>query len=891
MASEPSASRPPRNAALGAARVSGDLTERRSRGEYDDADEGRTRQGSAMSSRAGGEEGTSADGRIDGGDEDDDDDDDGDEDAEGDVDEEEQEQDAAGNDTDAGGNDESGAHNDDLARLRGAVAKHRQVAALAGGAYPYEAAKPSRKAPSGRVSKAVYKRFSDARIQAIENVISPSPEDSGWLPPPATAGEATAIYSFIISTIHSHTLPNGRRCAQSLDPAYADRPGFLDNAEKPTFMADVEARISRQEYSDSRAFEVDLCQVFTTFRRGHPLGTQEHGDICILQRLYQRMTRTLPRSQTSDLAYVQNNLNTRDSVFYYSSVHFGPGHAQRGQQGTELTTRPVIKGKIYYTHAFHKGIILKVGDWVHLMNPADPTKPTLAQVFKISKREEDLNSPPLLSCCWYFRPEQTVHPPSRKFALEEVFKTGLFADHAVDDVLEQTHVLFFTKWTRGRPPPAIWSPKAPIYFCEARYNEKVHDYNIIKNWNSCLPEELRGAEQPLVPFSEPRPPPQRIESPFLRGVPGPGRLCDESEVGKASTDSVADPFAASESSSKKRKASDSNFNVQASGSGSRGQYPPQQHLLQQQQAHLAPTSSVRYPTTYLAPAGPQGYPPQTVNAAHRDYNDICGTMARVIGRREVERTASILSAPGAMQVDLYAVSHSLRGAIDVPTLVRLRDACIVLARSMAAGRGEGSGGGSSRPSVGPRQSSGMPPPSSTATPGPKAGGSGKSGGPSAPAPPPPGIERTLESALGGIDAYWETLPNETVERFGDSVAPANGRRARSGEGQQKVVQWYAGAPIDLVGREAKASHSLDYLHYRAMQKKREEEEQMKSETARDTRGETTLLELAKAWADVVADGEANRGLELPKISEGDDEDDAELQAKLKALVNELQAAQ
>lgn len=260
--STPGSSRPPRNAALNAAKVSASFAEAHDRDEsYDDEDqqqdESRLRQGSAISSSRGGEGASTEDGRIDGGDDDDlEDEEEDDADVEGEGEGDDQERQGRGRSA------------DDLERLKGAVARHRQVAALAGGAYPTEGSKPMRKAPSGRTSKAIYKRFSDARIQAIENVISPDPKDTGWLPPPASSQDAAAIYDFVLSTIRNHTLSTGRRCIQSLHPSFLERPGFLDNAEKPTLLEDVEGRVARGEYADSMAFETDVAHVFTTFRRG-----------------------------------------------------------------------------------------------------------------------------------------------------------------------------------------------------------------------------------------------------------------------------------------------------------------------------------------------------------------------------------------------------------------------------------------------------------------------------------------------------------------------------------------------------------------------------------------------------------------------------------------------
>lgn len=93
------------------------------------------------------------------------------------------------------------------------------------------------------------------------------------------------------------------------------------------------------------------------------------------------------------------------------------------------------------------------GEYLHLSNPDDPAKPIIGHIFKVFvpkgsvclsssrsfRRVADFR--PLscstfdscrsdkvgLSVCWYFRPEQTIHPADRTFYEHEVFKTGEFA--------------------------------------------------------------------------------------------------------------------------------------------------------------------------------------------------------------------------------------------------------------------------------------------------------------------------------------------------------------------------------------------------------------------------------------------------------------------------------
>lgn len=123
---------------------------------------------------------------------------------------------------------------------------------------------------------------------------------------------------------------------------------------------------------------------------------------------------------------------------------------------------------------------------------------------------------------WYYRPEQTFHSPTRQFWEGEVFKTSHFADHQVEDIIEKIACQFTARHIRGRPRPPYWYPGFPLYVCDSRYNDRDRAFVKIKNWNSCVPEEVRKSTEfmPIYPF-EKTVYPVVLASPFLaQGVAG-----------------------------------------------------------------------------------------------------------------------------------------------------------------------------------------------------------------------------------------------------------------------------------------------------------------------------------------------------------------------------------
>lgn len=114
---------------------------------------------------------------------------------------------------------------------------------------------------------------------------------------------------------------------------------------------------------------------------------------------------------------------------------------------------------------------------------------------------------------------QIYHTIDRLFYEDEIFKTGNFVDHPVDDVIERVGCQFFPKYTRGRPRAPEWYPGWPLWISNSRYNEKDRASIKIKNWAACIPEELRKSNfMTTVPFDK-APHALRLHpSPFKQGV-------------------------------------------------------------------------------------------------------------------------------------------------------------------------------------------------------------------------------------------------------------------------------------------------------------------------------------------------------------------------------------
>ncbi|CAG8982462.1 hypothetical protein HYALB_00009956 [Hymenoscyphus albidus] len=156
-------------------------------------------------------------------------------------------------------------------------------------------------------------------------------------------------------------------------------------------------------------------------------------------------------------------------------------------------------GRLPLSEILHNGELWKVGDWIHLANPNDVTKPIVAQVYRTW---QDPTGQKWINACWYYRPEQTVHRYEKHFFENEVVKTGQYRDHKIDEVVDRCFVMFFTRFNKGRPRG--FPADKEVYVCEARYNEMQHKLNKIKTWASCVPDEVREKDYEMDLFDVPR---------------------------------------------------------------------------------------------------------------------------------------------------------------------------------------------------------------------------------------------------------------------------------------------------------------------------------------------------------------------------------------------------
>ncbi|KAG0647295.1 chromatin remodeling [Hyphodiscus hymeniophilus] len=193
--------------------------------------------------------------------------------------------------------------------------------------------------------------------------------------------------------------------------------------------------------------------------------------------------------------------NMDDSVIYKDAVELQKEARILAEQEKKRPDSDFVDedGRLPLSEILYNGELWKVGDWIHLTNPNDVTKPIVAQIYRTW---QDPQGQKWINACWYYRPEQTVHQYERHFFENEVVKTGQYRDHKIDEVVDRCFVMFFTRYNKGRPRG--FPADKEVYVCEARYNEEKHKLNKIKTWASCVPDEVREKDYEMDLFDAPR---------------------------------------------------------------------------------------------------------------------------------------------------------------------------------------------------------------------------------------------------------------------------------------------------------------------------------------------------------------------------------------------------
>ncbi|KAJ3196333.1 hypothetical protein HK101_009249 [Irineochytrium annulatum] len=268
-----------------------------------------------------------------------------------------------------------------------------------------------------------------------------------------------AAMNRILAAVRNHTDKGRRICELFLE--LVDRneyPDYYQVIKHPVAIETIQAKIDKGEYGDSFSrFEADFNQMISNATAYNRNGSEVYRDALTLKSVF------------------EVNLGKETKAI----------EARLRKEALESQT-PV--------ESFEKdGITYKAGDFVYIINPNEPAKPTIAQIGSMFSSGRHTS----FTANWFLRPEQTVHKATSRFMENEVLKSNRSETYSSDDIEGQCWVLFVKDYVRGKPKGA---DQRHVYVCESRYNVEGKASQRIKLWHmKCSDEDLDLFETPMVP--------------------------------------------------------------------------------------------------------------------------------------------------------------------------------------------------------------------------------------------------------------------------------------------------------------------------------------------------------------------------------------------------------
>jgi len=119
-----------------------------------------------------------------------------------------------------------------------------------------------------------------------------------------------------------------------------------------------------------------------------------------------------------------------------------------------------------------KAFPLKVGDWIRLFDPQNPSKPIIGQILDLNRLAPNLTkaqtSQTYVTVSRYLRSGDIPTSSQQQLFSKEVFRSASFQVHPIEDILDCCAVLHINDYLKGRPAEG-----AGIYtthFCRYGYN-------------------------------------------------------------------------------------------------------------------------------------------------------------------------------------------------------------------------------------------------------------------------------------------------------------------------------------------------------------------------------------------------------------------------------------
>lgn len=234
--------------------------------------------------------------------------------------------------------------------------------------------------------------------------------------------------------------------------------------------------------TDSQAFEdaIELQQYFISLRNDLCKGGQVlqssalHYDLGALNEHIEALRKEkLPREASEE---AEAAVKAEQEAASTSTALLGATSSASSAQALQQPIATMVDGD--ETTVMVNEVVYKVGDFVYVTPNAGAAEPHIINIEKFI-RDPAGSGQLLLHGCWFYRPAETFHIPTRRFMEKEIFKTDNYTSTPLSNVSGKCCVMFVKDYFRSRP---LNFEDADVYVCESRYSCKSKSFKKIKVW-------------------------------------------------------------------------------------------------------------------------------------------------------------------------------------------------------------------------------------------------------------------------------------------------------------------------------------------------------------------------------------------------------------------------
>lgn len=267
--------------------------------------------------------------------------------------------------------------------------------------------------------------------------------------------------------------------------------------EKPLSFDQIKRNIDRGRYRRMDKFQEDMFQVFERARRLCRTDSQLYEDAVEMQHFFIKKRDEICKNGeillTPALSYTERHLQASLDAERKSKLiqeKDGIEKAKRESEERQLQNHADGEDSFKYKEqTFH------VGDTVYIEPREEGQEP---HIMCIEKLFVDTAGVQTLYGYWFYRPNETFHSATRKFLEKEVFKSDVYTNTPLTQVIGRCYVMYVKEYFKMKPEG--YSDK-DVYVCESRYSSRLRGFKKIKIWPVPKNEmvTLVPREIPLVP--------------------------------------------------------------------------------------------------------------------------------------------------------------------------------------------------------------------------------------------------------------------------------------------------------------------------------------------------------------------------------------------------------